>query len=423
MRTKKILENVSLQGFLLALILIASYSNHSFAGGPVHGGKAAGMGTAFIAVADDPSAILHNPAGIAQLEGNNIYTGITGVIPSSSYKNSAGNKESTDFQVFFPPHFYQTIDFGLKDFTFGLGLHSPFGIGGRKWSKNGLTRYLSTEAWIATFTVNPTVAYKLTPSIFIAVGLNYMNAINEAEKMADQSFFGAGDGKMRLETDGDGWGYNLGFLCKPNDQFKIGLAYRSPVTIDFNGDITVSAIAPALQPAFGGNNYKADITTKSEFPEIFSFGIAYLPDNNWTIAFDVEWVCWSSFDKATLNIKQEVPAAGLVDGTTVLDWEDSLQFKVGFDYKLNDKYSLRGGYAYIQTPVPDHTIEPSNPDSDMHNVSMGLGCRSGKWRYDVFYNYSLYEDRKVNNSILSGEYKNNTHFIGLSLGYRFGKEV
>jgi hypothetical protein len=35
----------------------------AFAGGPVHGAKAAGMGTAFIGLADDPSAILFNPAG------------------------------------------------------------------------------------------------------------------------------------------------------------------------------------------------------------------------------------------------------------------------------------------------------------------------------------------------------------------------
>jgi hypothetical protein len=58
----------------------------SQAGGPIHGAKAAAMGTAFGAVADDPSAILHNPAGLANLRGTNLYGGGTAVILSSDIR-------------------------------------------------------------------------------------------------------------------------------------------------------------------------------------------------------------------------------------------------------------------------------------------------------------------------------------------------
>jgi long-subunit fatty acid transport protein len=57
-----------------------------FAGIPVLGAKAAGMGTAFVAVADDPSAIAYNPAGLAGSRGTRIYGGATAVIPSSKYE-------------------------------------------------------------------------------------------------------------------------------------------------------------------------------------------------------------------------------------------------------------------------------------------------------------------------------------------------
>jgi long-subunit fatty acid transport protein len=51
-----------------AVCILLYAADAAFAGGPVHGAKAAGMGTAFVAVADDPSAILHNPAGLIKLK-------------------------------------------------------------------------------------------------------------------------------------------------------------------------------------------------------------------------------------------------------------------------------------------------------------------------------------------------------------------
>jgi len=56
----------------LAITLTVLLAQPSMAGTPIHGAKAAGMSTAFIGLADDPSAIFHNPAGITQLEGTRV---------------------------------------------------------------------------------------------------------------------------------------------------------------------------------------------------------------------------------------------------------------------------------------------------------------------------------------------------------------
>lgn len=38
---------------------------------------------------------------------------------------------------------------------------------------------------------------------------------------------------------------------------------------------------------------------------------------------------------------------------------------------------------------------------------------------DVFYIAAFYEDRPVKNAILSGKYKNFTHYFGFSIGKKF----
>jgi long-chain fatty acid transport protein len=408
-----------MRNFLVLLTFIFfTIPSISHAGGPIHGGKAAGMGTAFIAVADDPSAILHNAAGLTQSKGTQIYSGVSIIFPKTEYESPSGASEETEFDVFFPPTLYISSDFGMEDIVVGLGIHPTFGIGGRTWPEDGLIRYKSVEGFTATTTINPTIAWQVMQNLSVAAGLDYMYALNNSKVMLDQSLVGAGDAEMMIESDGGGWGYNLGALITLNESFRIGIVYRSEVKIDSSGDLEINDIAPALQPAFGSSDFNTHVSSPFTFPDIYSLGIAYFPDDRLVIAFDVELVRWSTFKQSDLDLDDEVPAAGITDVSMPLDWKDSWQFKTGIDYMVSETLSLRGGYAFINTPAPEHTLCPANPDADSHNFTIGSGYRTGKWTLDFYYMFGYYEDRKVNNNILSGEYENTMHSTGLSIGYR-----
>ena len=76
---------------LPCMVFILSLScSIAWAGGPVYGAKAGGMGTAFCAVADDGSAIPFNPAGLVNVKGAQVYGGAVGVMPSTRYENPEG---------------------------------------------------------------------------------------------------------------------------------------------------------------------------------------------------------------------------------------------------------------------------------------------------------------------------------------------
>src|SRR6266850_7985010 len=51
---------------------------------------ATARGEAFVATADNPSAIYYNPAGISQLKGGNFRGGIYGIYLPVSYKSPTG---------------------------------------------------------------------------------------------------------------------------------------------------------------------------------------------------------------------------------------------------------------------------------------------------------------------------------------------
>lgn len=404
---------------VLALGLLFFQPGFSLAGAPVHGTKAASMGTAFVAIADDPSAISHNPAGLTKLKGTNVYAGATAVIPSTKYNSPSAGSEDTEFQVFFPPHLYVSSDFGMENLVLGLGIYSPFGIGGRKWDDHGLTRYASVESMIATVSVNPTVAWRVLPCLSIGFGVDYMHSFNEAKKKLDQSSVGAGDANLSLDADGGGWGYNIGLLAFPDGKLSVGIAYRSGIDNDQSGEITLENIAPALQPVFGGSRFKTKIDSTVEFPELVSFGIAFRPTTKLTFELGAEWAGWSSFDEQVLDLRDEVPEAGLSDILIPCDWEDAWLLRLGTDYKVNDRFSLRGGYVFVENSVPDHTLSPATPEADQHNFIIGFGYQMNKAVVDFFYMAAFFNDRKVENDILSGEYENFVHYIGLSWGYKF----
>lgn len=392
----------------------------SFAGGIVQGAKASGMNGAFIAVADDPSAILHNPAGLTQIQDDSLYIGATFVIPSSSYTAPSGALEETESHVFMPYHMFGVFDFGQEKATFGLGYFSPFGVDGRKWPEDGLTRYGSIESAVSTLTFNPTIAVEILPDLSLAIGLDIMGALSSVELKIDQSAFGATDARQKMQTNGSGMGYDVGILWILGEKVSLGATYLSPVTVEQSGDVEISNIALPLQGDFGGSTFKTGVKTTAHFPDVLGFGVAVRPTKKLTLAFDVEWMGWSKFDQMVFDFEQEAPAAGFTDMTVRYDWRDTWNLKMGMDYRVNKTLSLRTGYAHIQTPVPESTLTPSNPDSDQHNLSVGFGYHLGGGAVvDGFYNISMFEDREVNNSILSGTYENLNHYIGFSFGHPF----
>ena len=194
---------------------------------------ATARGEAFAATADNPSAIYYNPAGITQLEGNNLRSGIYGIYldPTYSPPNSGNTYHSSDNLAAAPQLFYTYTPKNLP-LSFGLGVYAPYG-GSMSWPENTGFRAVAMNGSLTYLRINPVIAVKLAHNFSIGAGLmvDYGNMDLEQGMIATPlppNFF-------RFKGDGWGVGYNLGVLWQPIEQISIGATFRSSTTITFAG--------------------------------------------------------------------------------------------------------------------------------------------------------------------------------------------
>ena len=402
---------------LLVLLLTASTS---FAAGfrLVEGGaKAMGMGFAFTAHADDPSAIYFNPAGLTQLKGQNIMVGVTYVrenggeyTGTTPVDNTTAIKNETQKSLnFFIPNMYYTKTNASTGFAYGVGIFSPFGLGQEYKDKNtSIFRNQATRMDLLTVVVNPTIAYQVNEFLSVGAGIDYLYGKLRAYDTTQSVF------KTHFEGTGDAWGYNFGLLLKPSKNLKVGFNYRSPFRVsvkdgDWTGSDNLVVLPPSVYP-MGVTKASANLT----LPATAAVGMAYTLDRL-TLSADADWTFWSSYQE----LKIINPSGPGYNTTKAKNWVDVCAVRLGAEYRVTDPLALRAGFVYDPTPVPAATMGPELPDATRLNYMVGAGYKVGPWTIDGAFMYINKFDRTTTNPQFSGTWTGNAWLAGMDVGYKF----
>lgn len=433
---------------LVVLMLTATSARAAGFRLPEAGAKAMGMGFAFVAQADDPSAIYFNPAGIVQLEGTNVKVGVTYVRENGGEFTGTtpltGGAVQSEIQKdlnFFIPNAFVTLKSSPR-FAYGIGIFAPFGLGQEYKDRNtSIFRNQITKIDLMTLVVNPTVAWKVNEILSVGAGIDYLYGKAELAKTGVVNNTPGGDTPVNifnldLDGDGDAWGYNLGVLVTPVDSWKIGLSYRSEFKLDINdGDVNLTDISStglvalggaSAQAVFGGAAFHTKGSTTIHMPATTTLGVAYIRDRL-TVEVDADWTFWSSFKSLDIDIRNNTPL--LPDSNTAKNWKDVVAIHVGGEYRVTDPLALRLGFRYDPTPVPAETMGPELPDADKLYYTAGVGYKVSNWTFDLAYMYVDKQDRTVNNQTtpafpsygigFNGTWKGDAHLVALDVGYRF----
>ena len=272
------------------------------------GTAASGMGNAFSAQADDPSALHYNAAGMTQLHGVEFMTGVLLSGGTTSFTSPTGATATGDRNgsVAWPPpgHLYVTAnlkDLGvtaLGDLTAGIGVTVPFGSLTR-WPNDGPFRTATTFNSLPLLDIKPTLAYKLTEDFSIGLGADiytFSGLFGEGHVERKSVWPGGGGipagSQVELFGADTAAGFNASVLytairnADGKPVANIGVVYRSQATLHLNG-------------AFLANGAKvSDATATFVLPQVITGAVALWPVRNhereWKLEVDVDYVGWKS---------------------------------------------------------------------------------------------------------------------------------
>jgi long-chain fatty acid transport protein len=372
-----------------------------------------GLGTsnALVANPEDLGAIPYNPAA-AVYHPTSISAGLMGVVPDLSVTTPTGTHDSEGKNVIMIPQFQANYRLNEK-VALGLGITAPFGLE-TQWDATapvfpsfealGIGGH-PTKSKIEVIDIAPTVAFKVNDNLSLSAGLDYyfVKTVTFNADVIDN------------DGDGDAFGWNFGLLYN-QDKVSFGLSYHSGVDPDIKGESYIPSISMTV-PA----------NAVLPLPSRLQAGVRYKASDALAIEFDITRTGWSAFDVLTIDN----PVNPVV---SINNWDDANAFRLGGTYQLNAKTQLRFGYTFDQTGQPHDYFSPRVPDADRHLFSVGFGHKlddgwsiEGGFMHVRFKDYTqnlplgyFTEAGEPNGSFLyNGEYNSGVNLFGLGISKTF----
>jgi long-subunit fatty acid transport protein len=392
------------------------------------GARAQGMGSAFIAVADDATAASWNPAGLVQLErpefsivGDYLYREEAF---SSASRPEIDNRNSVDsinlnYLSFSYPfalwnrnmvvsaNFQRLYDFD-RDFEYGRSISG--GVIGNETVTFDQDGYLGAIGMAYALEITPRISLGVTMNVWTdALGIrngwdenvrttSTINAINnpliglipvDPPQVLDI--------QTRDEyEDFSGINWNLGILWDINRYFTVGAILKTP----FWGDLDHGFVQTVRDET--GNLVSSttiDESAELRLPMSYGAGISCRFNDRFSMALDAYRTDWSDYTFKDGDGNKFSPIDGRPIDTS--DVEDTTQVRLGAEYLLlfPEKtlvVPLRAGIFYDPEP------KEGSP-KDFYGFSLGSGIGYGKVVLDAAYVFRWGNDVDGDNLITTGD--------------------
>ena len=351
--------------------------------------RASSVQGAFTAVADDPSTIFYNPAGLTQLEGTQIEFDPYVLVPHIDYERSGlGSVENRG--MIRSASLFLSTDF-LEGASVGLGVYVPFGRA-TQFHKGPALLGLSHRASLVRADFVPTIAFRPLPNVSLGLGLVASHITLQTSLLG-------------LEESARGYGFtaNAGVLIEAPEHIKLGVTYRGAMASRLEGHGTFSGL-------------RDDFHAKLRFPAIVSTGIAWEPNEHLQVAAAWDWEMWSYLE----NFRRDYTNPTLrAVGTNVLDGDDAGTLRLGVIYKPTPEHELRLGYSRSPSAFPASNTAPAQPDLDTQWFSLGYSRTLDKLTLSVSYEFVASQGRTTQSAFFPGRYELRADVLQFGFSYHW----
>ena len=373
------------------------------------GVRAYSRGGAFVAGADDLTALYYNPAALTRMRGITTTVSLAGVGQDISFDRAdypgEGDIPPIDYDpitnsapAYIIPHFGLSGNFGLPNTTIALGFYPPYAPD-VAYPSDGSQRYSLIDTLVIQTFTGVSAAHKFADWVSVGGGLSWNVLIVEQELKAyvpvppplgepsyENEQYDVGFGVRAQDDYALTW--NLGLLIEPPSQkWALGLMYQPPINFDGKGNLYADFSEYAYYT--GDNDYDLelikdpkpkddDITIDVTMPPIIRTGALIRPTEDLEIELAYVWQGWMNLKSLTvtdldLEIETSFPDPTIISDDIVLPtgFVNAHSIRLGGQYDVQELASLRLGVNYETSAIEPQNLAPNMVDTN--KVGFGAG--------------------------------------------------
>jgi long-chain fatty acid transport protein len=404
------------------------------------GARAASLGGAFTARADDATALFYNPAGLAFLAGLRFKAGLAfGDRTLEAYWpardttfHSSPNEFLGSLAVAWQP---------VRRITLAVGLFTPYSYRS-SWSPNYGYDWDCRENMVRATSIRAALAVELFKGFAVSGGLDLVGTKLDWKHYVIIDPTAIAENRHRMS--GHGLGFTAGVLWRIVPAVRIGARFRQAVPVDLTGTTypivysiggnapaaVASGVMAAGSDTYGPFPYQA-VTGRLTWPRELAVGAAVAPMARLTLSADVQWERWSEFGDWVFEPAEPggVPDYG-IQGVP-LGLVDTTHVKAGLEYRPARRLALRAGYTHLTSAVDEAHRTMVYPDLARNIYSLGFGYegpvfdiyggdeRVSDLSFDLFIRYAPAEPAGSTYPGYEMAYSSRRIVFGVGVGFMF----
>ena len=418
--------------------------------------KQAGMGHVGAAMKLGAESMHFNPAGLSFMKNKiQISGGVSGIFSTghmtNAYLKHGVNKDrtyeygDTKYEIDNKPGtpFFLYAGFKIYDnLAAGVTVNNQYGSS-MNWGKDWIGAHLIQDIKLQSFTIQPTISWKVFDRLSIGAGLmmdfgnielsralvgpgelgRLANSVQSDLQLAfinhpefaaitqpivsqlvenTKLYDDASAASVTMNgTAGVRFGFNVGAMFDVNEKITVGVSYRSKIKMKVKeGDIAlnyanfeylkenvfknigaVMAIAKKFNIPIPVNMQippldQGSFSSSLPLPSNLNVGITYRPTDRWTVSGEVQFVGWGAYDK--LSIEFSPSSLSPYNMVAEKNYKNVRIYRVGSEYKVTNRFDVRLGAYFDETPVEDDFLNPETPSMSKLGLTCGFSFRPTK---------------------------------------------
>lgn len=395
----------------------------------VNGSRATSRGGAFVVRADDATALDHNPGGLSRLHGTHLtlshnsvnarlrFTRAESVVAQTPYSDPGSPDPFAPVQNEAPWYargimMLAATDFGLRDFTFAVGVYGPSSVGRKRFDVRGGQRWLLTEIDALIAYYSAAVAYgRETWGVGVTLQLAHqrhvaMSLVTDGTAGSTQSpYYSATDVLTRLELAASPtFTAIVGAWWRPIPALEVAVSGRViPARLRSTGTVTLQNTPGGSQfgpDQLGIDNGSAALTMT--IPPTAKVGARYRHLAGEREVFDVEldlvYEMWSMLDAYRVDLEGDIKLFAATPARDVViakNWQDTVAVRLGGTWAVRPGLGLSLGTFYESAAVPVNYSHLDFLSFARLGLGTGVQLRLASVDLSLAYLHVLQESRVV----------------------------